>query len=75
MTIDDQTGLVLEGGGMRGVFTCGVLDYLVDRLEEEGRIIAIRPQKPVVVGRMEKDIRKLNDLYEEGYACAEAVLG
>lgn len=28
MTIDNQTGLVLEGGGMRGVFTCGVLDYL-----------------------------------------------
>ena len=30
MTIDHQTGLVLEGGGMRGVFTCGVLDYLLD---------------------------------------------
>ena len=30
MTIDNQTGLVLEGGGMRGVFTCGVLDYLMD---------------------------------------------
>lgn len=29
MTIDNQTGLVLEGGGMR-VFTCGVLDYLMD---------------------------------------------
>ncbi|MGP1436477.1 MAG: patatin-like phospholipase family protein [Phocaeicola sp.] len=28
--IDDKTGLVLEGGGMRGVFTCGVLDYLLD---------------------------------------------
>ncbi len=26
MTIDDNTGLVLEGGGMRGVFTSGVLD-------------------------------------------------
>ena len=24
--IDDHSGLVLEGGGMRGVFTCGVLD-------------------------------------------------
>ncbi len=23
-------GLVLEGGGMRGVFTCGVLDYFMD---------------------------------------------
>ncbi len=26
-----QAGLVLEGGGMRGVFTCGVLDNLMDR--------------------------------------------
>lgn len=26
MTIDSNTGLVLEGGGMRGVFTSGVLD-------------------------------------------------
>ena len=30
MTLDNQTGLVLEGGGMRGVFTVGVLDYLMD---------------------------------------------
>ena len=28
LQIDGSTGLVLEGGGMRGVFTCGVLDYL-----------------------------------------------
>ena len=26
MTIDSNTGLVLEGGGMRSVFTSGVLD-------------------------------------------------
>ena len=26
MTIDNNTGLVLEGGGMRSVFTSGVLD-------------------------------------------------
>lgn len=25
-----HTGLVLEGGGMRGIFTCGVLDYFMD---------------------------------------------
>ena len=31
MKIDDKTGLVLEGGGMRGVFTCGVLDYMMDK--------------------------------------------
>ena len=28
--ITPQAGLILEGGGMRGVFTCGVLDYLMD---------------------------------------------
>ena len=30
MEIDDKTGLVLEGGGLRGVFTCGVLDCFMD---------------------------------------------
>ena len=30
LKIDESTGLVLEGGGMRGVFTCGVLDYFMD---------------------------------------------
>ena len=30
MQLDATTGLVLEGGGMRGVFTTGVLDYLLD---------------------------------------------
>ena len=29
--IDARTALVLEGGGMRGVFTCGVLDSFMDR--------------------------------------------
>lgn len=31
MTIDKNTALVLEGGGLRGVFTCGVLDFFMDR--------------------------------------------
>lgn len=32
MIVDTQNiGLVLEGGGMRGVFTCGVLDYFMDQ--------------------------------------------
>ena len=31
LKLDEHTGLVLEGGGMRGVFTCGVLDYLIGR--------------------------------------------
>ena len=41
---------------------------LIESLEEQGRITVIRPIKPVVVGRMEKDIEKLTALYEEGYA-------
>ena len=31
MILDDKTGLVLEGGGMRGIFTAGVLDCFMDR--------------------------------------------
>lgn len=31
MIINDNTGLVLEGGGMRGVFTSGVLDFFLDK--------------------------------------------
>ena len=29
--ITEKTGLVLEGGGMRGIFTIGVLDNFMDR--------------------------------------------
>lgn len=29
--LTDRSGLILEGGGMRGVFTCGVLDCLMER--------------------------------------------
>jgi predicted patatin/cPLA2 family phospholipase len=43
----------------------------IDALEKAGEIICIRPQKPVVVGRMEKDTAKLEALYEEGYALGE----
>lgn len=45
------------------------LDY-VERMEDEGRILVIRPQRPIEVGRMERDVNKLRALYEEGYACA-----
>ena len=31
MTIGDNTALILEGGGLRGVFTCGVLDCFMDK--------------------------------------------
>lgn len=31
MKIDEKTALILEGGGLRGVFTCGVLDCFMDK--------------------------------------------
>lgn len=31
VVLNERSGLILEGGGMRGVFTCGVLDALMDR--------------------------------------------
>ena len=46
---------------------------LVERLEDEGKIVVIRPEKPIVVGRMETSVKKLTDLYEQGYACAKKV--
>ena len=47
---------------------------LVERLEEEGKIIVIRPEKPIVVGRMETSVKKLTDLYNQGYECAQKVM-
>ncbi|WP_418697660.1 patatin-like phospholipase family protein [Bacteroides sp.] len=44
---------------------------LVERLEDAGEIIVIRPQKPVTVDRIERDTQKLTEFYEEGYQCAE----
>ena len=43
---------------------------MIDRMEDEGTAIVIRPEQPMQVGRIEKDIYKLKDLYEEGVACA-----
>ena len=45
---------------------------MVDRMEAEGRIVVIRPEQPVVVGRMERDVVKLEALYEEGYRLGDA---
>ena len=47
---------------------------LVERFEEEGKIIVIRPEKPIVVGRMETSVKKLTDLYNQGYECARKVM-
>lgn len=44
---------------------------LIERMETEGTITVIRPERPVEVGRMEKDTAKLARLYQEGYEMAE----
>lgn len=46
---------------------------LIEKLEEEGAIHVIRPQKTVTVDRIEKDVNKLIALYEEGYECGKQV--
>lgn len=46
---------------------------LVDKLEEEGQLFVIRPENPVTVDRIEKDIDKLTALYNEGYECAKQI--
>ncbi|MBQ8812184.1 MAG: patatin family protein [Bacteroidales bacterium] len=47
---------------------------LIERLEEEGKIIVIRPVRPVEVGRMEKNTAKLRALYDEGFSLAGKML-
>ena len=46
---------------------------LVERLEDEGTLTVLRPERPIEVGRIERDTRKLAALYDEGYACAQAL--
>ena len=44
---------------------------MVEDLERKRKITVIRPQKPMEVHRMEKDIAKLERLYEEGFKLGE----
>lgn len=46
---------------------------MVERLEEEGAITVIRPTKPIEVDRIERDTRKLLDLYNQGYEIASSI--
>lgn len=45
----------------------------VEAREARGEVVVIRPKRPIEVGRMERDTRKLLDLYNEGYNAAEEV--
>lgn len=44
---------------------------LVEDLEREGKVTCIRPLRPMDVGRMERNIEKLEMLYEEGFSLGE----
>ena len=48
------------------------LDFL-EQLEREKKVILIRPEKPLEVDRIEQDVTKLTDLYNQGYECARKV--
>ena len=39
---------------------------LINKLEKKGKIFVIRPNKPVRIGKIEQNKRKLKILYEEG---------
>lgn len=44
---------------------------MVEDMEDRGIVDVIRPQRPMDVGRMEKDEKKLEALYEEGFVLGE----
>lgn len=44
---------------------------LIERMEDWGEIMVIRPEKPLEVGRICQDVDKLERLYEEGFHLGE----
>lgn len=44
---------------------------IIERMEDWGEIVVIRPQRPMEVDRICRDVEKLERLYEEGFAEGE----
>lgn len=44
---------------------------LIERMEDWGEVVVIRPEKPLEVGRITEDVAKLERLYEEGFRQGE----
>ena len=44
---------------------------LIERMEDWGEIMCIRPERPLEVDRICRDVEKLEALYEEGFALGE----
>ena len=65
--------MMREALDQRNVLYNAQLD-LVDKLEDEGRVIVVRPEELMTIERIEKDTAKLEYFYEHGYHCAEHAL-
>lgn len=48
------------------------IEFIEER-ERRGEVVVIRPERPIAVGRMERDLNKLRDLYDEGYDIASRI--
>ena len=66
-----KTMLLLEGGGMRRMYTAGVMDIM---LEQEGRIFVVRPSETIKISRLEKDPEVLQAMYDLGVKDAKTRL-
>lgn len=44
---------------------------LLERMEDWGEVVCIRPERPLEVDRMCRDVKKLEALYEEGFQLGE----
>lgn len=58
----EKTGLILEGGGMRGVFTTGVLDCFLDYDIEFGEIIGVSAGACHACSFVSKQKRRARDI-------------
>lgn len=46
----------------------------IEKLEDEGRIVVVRPEKPIEVDRIERNPERLQRLYDEGYSLAQRTI-
>ena len=54
--------------------SAGSVQAALAKLEREGKVAVIRPERPLEVERTERNAGKLKRLYDEGYACGLAFL-
>lgn len=74
--IDHPTrrALVVEGGGMRGIFSAGVLDAFIEHPPPDCRVRVMAPPRGFAVGRLTKDRSRLEAGYAMGLAAGRAVV-